>query len=39
VTAKTGTDFELTDQHGKPWRLGESLRAGPTVLVFYRGDW
>ena len=33
------TDFELPDDHGRPWRLGESLAEGPVLLVFYRGDW
>lgn len=39
MTDKLATDFELSDQDGRPWRLSESLRDGPTVLVFYRGDW
>lgn len=39
MTGKLATDFELPDQHGRPWRLSGSLRHGPTVLVFYRGDW
>jgi hypothetical protein len=33
------TDFELTDDRGRPWRLGERLAEGPVLLVFYRGDW
>jgi peroxiredoxin len=33
------TDFELTDQNGRPWRLSSALRSGAAVLVFYRGDW
>ncbi len=33
------TDFELPDQDGRPWRLGERLAQGPVLLVFYRGDW
>lgn len=32
-------DFTLTDQAGRPWRLGEWLERGAIVLVFYRGDW
>ena len=39
MSDKTATEFELRDHQGKPWRLSESLREGPTVLVFYRGDW
>ena len=33
------TDFELSDHHGRPWRLSEKLTEGPVLLVFYRGDW
>jgi peroxiredoxin len=33
------TDFELPDQHGRPWRLSEALQRGRILLVFYRGDW
>jgi peroxiredoxin len=32
-------NFELPDQQGDPWILGERLPSGPAVLVFYRGDW
>jgi peroxiredoxin len=32
-------DFELPDQDGKPWRLGEALGRGPLLLIFFRGDW
>lgn len=32
-------DFELPDQQGYPWCLSGQLEEGPTVLVFYRGDW
>lgn len=39
MNGKTAADFELPDQAGTPWRLSDSLRDGPTVLVFYRGDW
>jgi len=33
------TDFELNDDRGRPWRLGDRLAEGPVLLVFYRGDW
>lgn len=33
------TDFELPDQTGRLWTLGERLTEGPVLLVFYRGDW
>jgi len=33
------TDFELPDNHGRPWRLRDTLAGGPVLLVFYRGDW
>lgn len=39
MSDKRATDFELPDHQGRAWRLSESLRDGPTVLVFYRGDW
>lgn len=32
-------DFALPDQHGRTVSLGESLRRGAVVLVFYRGGW
>jgi len=32
-------DFELADHEGNSWRLAEHLAGGPTLLVFYRGDW
>jgi peroxiredoxin len=32
-------DFELLDDHGRPWHLAEKLAEGPVLLVFYRGDW
>ncbi|WP_394551929.1 peroxiredoxin [Agromyces sp. MMS24-JH15] len=28
-------DFELSDQHGAPFRLTEALERGPVVLVFF----
>lgn len=28
-------DFELPDQHGAMWRLGEALERGPVVAFFY----
>lgn len=31
--------FELPDEEGRPYDLGERLEVGPVVLVFYRGDW
>jgi peroxiredoxin len=30
-------DFELVDQHGRPFRLSEAIGGGPIVLVFLRG--
>jgi len=33
------TDFELSDQEGRSWRLAAALERGPVLLVFYRGDW
>jgi peroxiredoxin len=33
------TDFQLTDQEGRAWRLSDHLPRGPVVVVFYRGDW
>lgn len=35
----TVTDFTLTDQNGEVFTLGEVLKKGPVVLVFYRGQW
>lgn len=32
-------DFSLPDMTGKPVSLFESLKKGPVVLVFYRGEW
>jgi len=32
-------NFELPDQELLPFELYQTLRAGPLVLVFYRGDW
>lgn len=31
--------FELTDQNGQTVRLVDKLKAGPAVVVFYRGYW
>lgn len=31
--------FELQSASGETWRLDRGLRAGPVVLVFYRGAW
>lgn len=31
--------FTATDQDGKSISLGEQLKKGPVVLVFYRGQW
>ena len=39
IAVDRATDFELTDDRGRPWRLGERLAEGPVLLVFYRGDW
>ncbi|CAN5173497.1 hypothetical protein BH18CHL2_BH18CHL2_00790 [soil metagenome] len=39
MSAKPAADFERNDQEGRAWRLSDSLREGPTILVFYRGDW
>ncbi len=32
-------DFTLSDAHGRPCSLHESLSQGPVVLSFYRGGW
>ena len=32
-------DFTAIDQHGKIFSLGEQLKKGPVVMVFYRGFW
>ena len=32
-------DFELPNAHGKIVRLAELRRAGPVVVIFYRGEW
>lgn len=32
-------DFELPDQDGHVWDLGDHLARGPVIVVFYRGDW
>lgn len=32
-------DFALPDQHGDEVWLSALLRAGPVVLIFYRGEW
>lgn len=32
-------DFTAKDQYGKEVNLKEKLKAGPVVLVFYRGQW
>lgn len=31
--------FQLMDQDGKPFRLGDHLGRRPLALVFYRGSW
>lgn len=31
--------FEATDLHGEPYKLAEALKAGPVVIIFYRGQW
>lgn len=38
-TLTTAPDFTLPDQQGAPVRLADALRAGPVLLVFYRGHW
>lgn len=32
-------DFTLPDQDGRPVTLSAELRAGPVLLVFFRGHW
>jgi peroxiredoxin len=32
-------NFELPDHELLPFDLYQTLREGPLVLVFYRGDW
>ncbi|HEX6884693.1 MAG TPA: hypothetical protein VF530_15065 [Planctomycetota bacterium] len=32
-------DFTLPDQDGRPVTLAAELRAGPQLLVFFRGHW
>lgn len=32
-------EFTLADQRGEEISLGELLRDGPVVLIFYRGEW
>ena len=48
MTEKVGTtpavggeipNFELPDEHGRPFNLASEVEEGPIVLVFYRGDW
>jgi peroxiredoxin len=39
MTMEKAIEFELPDNEGKSWRLGDHLARGPVVLVFYRGDW
>jgi peroxiredoxin len=39
MSERLARDFELPDQHGRAWSLADSLRSGPVLLVFYRGDW
>lgn len=36
---QTAPDFTLTNAYGKPVSLYDKLKAGPVVLVFYRGAW
>lgn len=31
--------FTANDQYGKTISLGEALKSGPVVLLFYRGEW
>jgi peroxiredoxin len=33
----TAPEFELTEVHGRKWRLQEALEKGPVVIVFYYG--
>lgn len=32
-------EVELIDQNGQPFVLSETLKEGPVVLIFYRGNW
>ena len=32
-------EFTLATSEGGSWALGEAVREGPVVLVFYRGAW
>lgn len=36
---ETAPNFEIPDEHGRPWNLRVRVTAGPVILVFYRGDW
>jgi len=38
VVGKKAPDFELWSHLSRPVRLYEALKAGPTLLVFYPGD-
>ena len=31
--------FQLTDELGQTRSLSDALKAGPLILVYYRGDW
>jgi peroxiredoxin len=37
LLGKPAPDFELVDHLGTSWRLGEQLREGPVLLIFYFG--
>lgn len=48
MTERTGTtpavgekapNFELPDEHGRPFNLAKEAAERPIVLIFYRGDW
>lgn len=39
VEMTTAGDFTLPDEHGKPRTLSDLCKAGPVLLVFYRGHW
>lgn len=39
VAGQQAPDFELSDLYGQPLRLHDALRAGPVILVFFRGVW
>jgi hypothetical protein len=39
TTAGTAPEFALPTQEGSVVRLSEMRKAGPVVVVFYRGHW